>query len=29
MCGNMFNMIEIEITERYENFLNYTNMDRP
>ena len=29
MCGNMFNMTEIEITEGYGNFSNSTNMDRP
>ena len=29
MCGNMFSLTEIGITEEYGNFSNSTSMDRP
>ena len=29
MCGNMFNLTEIGITEGYDNFSNSRNMDKP
>ena len=28
MCGNMFNLTEVGITEECENFSSSTNMDR-
>ena len=28
MCGNMFNLIEVGITEECGNFSSSTNMDR-
>ena len=29
MCGNAFNLTEIEVTKGYDNFSNSANMDRP
>ena len=29
MCGNTFNMTDIEVTERFGNFPKSKNIDRP